>query len=386
MTDESVELTEEQLAAQAEETARNLRGRGYDAAVIENVVFTTCRGDSGFGPSVYITHVPVHGALRYDSNCERRDCRESAVTITRVTSLHIDDLPITCQACGSDVDDCCCTDHHDGFGEGCGECNYLQCQCNEAAPRIKGDFSYIRGNRTPAYPRSVGIELELIGASDWAPLSAFAARHGASIRHDGSISSGDAGGELVSPPAIGDAVESMITDMASALASAYAKTDDSCGLHIHVSVGQNPEHTIPRLLALWHMVEGVVFERYAPDRTDNEYCQPIASSLHQVYKYVFSGELPETSLSSLTVGDYRPDDRYAALNVLAYNCHKTVEFRLFSPVKTSEGLLERIRVVSRLTSIAARKVDINVVKQYTANQLVSKLAENNDSWSSMLTA
>lgn len=322
-----------------------------------------------------------YGLVTFNSERSRDQAREILATLEEAGITNLD---ISCITCGQCPEDCACdTDGAGDFGSICDGCGYVSCTCDEQedAPRIATDFDGPIGTRTPAYPRSVGVELEITGAVTWTPIERFCGSTGSGIVHDGSLTSSDKAGEIVVRPAIGGEVPALYRKLGVALSHAAIATDSTCGLHIHVGVGTNLTHTVPRLLTLWHKVEGEIFSRYAPSRTDNEYCAPIASNLVRLYQQVLAGTPIATYTQGCIVGPYEQHSRYVALNLQSLRKHKTVEFRLFSPVYKEEAFLERVRVVSRLVSLAARRLDIKGILAMDTGELIDHLASDNAEWS-----
>lgn len=101
------------------------------------------------------------------------------------------------------------------------------------------------------------------------------------------------------------------------LNSLGAKTNDSCGLHIHVdhrpALKRNPLVSYNNL----YYIEDLLFKVSDPSREDSDYCE-------RLY-----GDNPIQGLTHLNINDYSDDDRYRSINVSALDAHNTIEIRVF---------------------------------------------------------
>lgn len=115
-------------------------------------------------------------------------------------------------------------------------------------------------------------------------------------------------------------IREVIGKVCSILRYIKAKTNSSCGLHIHLdhrmSVGRNPVVTFNNLLKL----QGVLFGVTDEDRENNQYCQPVNES-STFYDHIFH---------QMSESDYDEDSRYYALNLMALRDTSTIEIRIFN--------------------------------------------------------
>lgn len=99
-----------------------------------------------------------------------------------------------------------------------------------------------------------------------------------------------------------------------------ARTNSSCGLHIHLDhrmcVARNPVVTFNNLLKL----QGVLFGVNDEDREDNQYCQPVCEN-SDFYQHIFH---------QMSESDYDEDSRYYAINLIALRDTQTIEVRIFN--------------------------------------------------------
>lgn len=115
-------------------------------------------------------------------------------------------------------------------------------------------------------------------------------------------------------------IREVIGKASSILRYIKARTNSSCGLHIHVDhrfcTGRNPVLTFNNLLKL----QGVLFGVTDPGRNDNQYCNPVSES-SDFYSHIFH---------QMSESDYDEDSRYYAINLMALRDTQTIEVRIFA--------------------------------------------------------
>jgi hypothetical protein len=94
-----------------------------------------------------------------------------------------------------------------------------------------------------------------------------------------------------------------------------AAVNNSCGFHVHVDASNFTRQDLARLLLVWMRIEPVVYFLVSPSRRENSYTRLLRkASYHTIARMLF--------------GEINEDDRYHALNLVAFKKYRTVEFRL----------------------------------------------------------
>lgn len=142
--------------------------------------------------------------------------------------------------------------------------------------------------------------------------------------------------EVVSPPLLGQKGLDQIALVCSALKAGGAKTNDSCGLHVHHDAHDFTCTELRRLLAMMNIWEEVIFQSLPPERRINETCLPIEVDLEAL-----AVPCDETCDSDCRIkGIWYSEDnrydgtgikycktRYHGLNLHSFWTHGTIEFR-----------------------------------------------------------
>lgn len=134
-----------------------------------------------------------------------------------------------------------------------------------------------------------------------------------------------------------------------------AKTNSSCGLHIHLDhrfcVKRNPVLTFNNLL----MFQGILFGVTDEDRLGSQYCVPVDES-SDFYNHLFK---------QMEESDYDEDSRYYAINLIALRDTRTIEIRIFSGTTKYREILHYLNLVLGATrseeiknSIEENNIDI----------------------------
>lgn len=182
-----------------------------------------------------------------------------------------------------------------------------------------------------------GVEVEFTGISREAAARAIIAagydarvegynhstRRHVKIVGDASVtgSASNRGGEAVLPPASGEAGLKMVADVLTALADAGARVDRTCGLHVHVDTAGLTAEGIARYAeALW-MAQPMLRAFVTASRASQYYCKPTARRTLDTFTDAVRGGYFAANRSESS-------ERYAAVNVLAYGRHGTIECRL----------------------------------------------------------
>jgi hypothetical protein len=91
--------------------------------------------------------------------------------------------------------------------------------------------------------------------------------------------------------------------------------NNSCGFHVHVNAYDFNERDIARLILVWMRIEPVIYFLVSPSRRNNYYAKMLRSEL-------------SSTIARLILGFVTSDDRYYAINRVAYHKYKTIEFRI----------------------------------------------------------
>jgi hypothetical protein len=275
---------------------------------------------------------------------------------------------VFCHECGETAEGCSCfTDSNDLLCREDPERPYHEeaGYCPQPAAKISYQsfpltFFGARGDRD--LPRFFGMEVEVSSVQKPDLISRFGQKWNASIGRDGSLPWDQYSFELRCPPAKGGVARDMISDLADTLCKARAQVTTQCGLHIHVDVRRAYVSAIRRVCRAWLKIEREVFDEYAPNRDENEYCRQWGDF-----------DYPDFGFLQIADGALRgiPDitgDRYRSLNLRSYAEHKTMEFRLFSwdcfgesktfydrdRADVESFLLTRARIATRLVDYSIR--------------------------------
>lgn len=140
------------------------------------------------------------------------------------------------------------------------------------------------------------------------------------LGHDGSIAGNDTC-EVVSPILKN---LSSLKEVCEVINEAGAKVNRSCGLHVHFGAAKFTLGQWLRVCKNYANIEGIIDSFMAPSRraNSNTYCGSIIRNVEDL-KYAESRGL----INSLQDIQSIFGTRYKKLNVVAYNTHKTIEFR-----------------------------------------------------------
>jgi hypothetical protein len=192
-----------------------------------------------------------------------------------------------------------------------------------------------------------GIEIETVGASKQALAQAIESvvggqTHGTSVYapdgrvwnvvHDGSLSGFD-NGEVVSPILTYDDIPTL-QQLVRALRRAGARSDASCGIHIHVDGSRLNGRAIANLVKMVAKQERILEQALGiTDQRLGRYCRPVSDDL--VAEVESRSPRDTEAMSRLWYGTHggRPTrydgSRYHGLNLNSLFFRGTVEFRWF---------------------------------------------------------
>ncbi len=169
-------------------------------------------------------------------------------------------------------------------------------------------------------------ELQKVGVKAVYPNSTHDVVTGAwKLVHDGSIrsTSNYKGVEIVSPPSTNfDELEKVC----SVLKKVKAKSNKSCGLHVHHDIHELKRQQILRIYNFYSKYEKLIDLMHPESRENNRYCQPIKNIINKV-----NGCETKTELLKKVAGQgsssYYNSCRYYKLNLRSFLYYGTIEFR-----------------------------------------------------------
>lgn len=211
-----------------------------------------------------------------------------------------------------------------------------------------------------------GVEVEFTGISRERAAEAIkAAGHDARVegynhatrKHvkivsDASVtgSPSNMGGEAVLPPVAGEAGLAMVADVLNALRDAGARVDRSCGLHVHLDTKGLTGEGVARLAEALYAAQPMLRAFVTASRAQQYYCQPTRRSTVDRFAAAVRGAYysPNRGESS---------ERYAAVNVLAYGRHGTIECRLHGGSLNADKVTAWIEMLLAIRSTVEAETD-----------------------------
>lgn len=142
--------------------------------------------------------------------------------------------------------------------------------------------------------------------------------------------------EFVTPKCTYQDIET-VQECVRALRRAGAKVNDSCGIHIHIDGANHTAKSIKNLVLTFRAKEDLIFKAVAPDRKNNNYCNPIGDDLVNRIKSL--KKVDTQNIRDAWYGTYEDwnsqsahyhNSRYHALNLHSLFYRGTIEFRLFA--------------------------------------------------------
>lgn len=216
-------------------------------------------------------------------------------------------------------------------------CKDLKCtvyQANTYYNQVRSVEAFRGTILTTAKPRgqrrfTMGVEIECFGIDRQLLKSAIERRglkaHITGYNHvdsadsyklgsDGSICGGNSC-EIVSP--VLKSLDSLKT-VCEVINEAGAQVNRTCGLHVHLGAEKFTPEQWRRIVLNYAAIERIIDSFMAPSRRNNRYCQGLSSVARGLSE-------PVSSISEIQ--DTFGRDRYYKVNVMAYNSHRTIEFR-----------------------------------------------------------
>jgi hypothetical protein len=188
-----------------------------------------------------------------------------------------------CVDCGCQCRRCtsCNTKHYIVACPSCGVCK-KSCTCRQQPKALRLDPPTLKPTECliNTLPRAMGVELEIGELGTLADQPAIPGINYKFVR-DGSVKPSEQ--EMVIDPLAGDAFVRGMVRLSSACYAAEARTNLTCGLHVHVNARDFSYWHLKRLLKLWSRIEGDVYGFMVdPDRRtaqqgghDWHYCRPL---------------------------------------------------------------------------------------------------------------
>lgn len=276
-------------------------------------VRNTMMGDVPLRPGAGQTHVPV-SARRWQtgyacSECvpsQRRRCFNCGENTWRVMMNRLSHMGSTrylCPACWDGLGRCIdCGDRFinrpDPAGMRHNRCRNCRGFANQEVPT-----TYTRN----PFQRRVGFELEYVVPHN----TRYDLTDYGIVKGDGSVGPQNTqrgrSAEFASAIASGDRLLDVISDVSRRLRRAKAFINPSCGFHVHLDMSRSTAQQRETIISYWQAFESVIFSFVPYNRHTSQYCQPI------------SAQNP----------NWR-NNRYSALNVVAYSRHHSFEVRMHS--------------------------------------------------------
>jgi hypothetical protein len=117
----------------------------------------------------------------------------------------------------------------------------------------------------------------------------WARKWGAGWHEDGSC-----GYEAVTPPCAGSHIDRCLDDLSEVI----GKTDNSCGIHVHVDASDYKWDDLYRFLRVFGKVEGLLYVLGGQQRITNSYCEPCGVN----YLAALDSDDPKNAVLALAYG------------------------------------------------------------------------------------
>ena len=162
-------------------------------------------------------------------------------------------------------------------------------------------------------------------------------QHYYKIVSDGSLEGTNAN-EVVSPILKGTKGMNSLETICKALAEVDAKVNRSCGLHVHIGAERMSDEHYCRLVRNYQRIERAI-DSFMPNSrraNNNGYC-------HSLVGINF-----ENCTTKREIAQAMHNDRYFKVNAIAYNRHKTIEFRQHSGTTDYEKISKWVMFLAKL--------------------------------------
>ena len=125
--------------------------------------------------------------------------------------------------------------------------------------------------------------------------------------------------------------------------------DDNTSVHVHVDIRDMEYEDLGSMLQYWTLFEKMVFNAFAPNRYNNNFCCPMGLSFGQVNAVARLFQLLDRGAHSLA---FDGAGRYGAMNLQSVLDRGSIEFRLFEGAYLKEDLLRYINVLLSIKKVA----------------------------------
>lgn len=219
---------------------------------------------------------------------------------------------------------------------------------------------------------SVMYQLQLVGIDVSIENYNHTTRRYWKIVTDSSIT-GNSGGELVSPVLRGREGIDELKRVCIALKCAGAKINKSCGLHIHIGVGDLTLDNFKNLYKNYINLETEIDSMMPNSRrnNNNRYCKKIIS-----IGYGKQDTINKINSAS-TLGEFKDlfCNRYLKLNFCSYQMYGTVEFRHHSGSIKYSTIKNWIMICARMVEFAKQNRIANSLNDFT-NEFLQEYIED----------
>ncbi len=144
--------------------------------------------------------------------------------------------------------------------------------------------------------------------------------------------------EVVSPILNGDNGLNSLKTLCTALASVDARVNRSCGLHVHIGAANMSDEHYCRLVRNYQAIESAIDTFMAPSRRANN-----SRWCHSLQGIDFSHCATKSQIAA-AMGF----DRYFKVNAVAYDRHRTIEFRQHQGTTDYEKISHWVKFLAKL--------------------------------------
>jgi hypothetical protein len=164
--------------------------------------------------------------------------------------------------------------------------------------------------------------------------------------------------ELVSPP-LTDTGLVQVEKVCEVITRLGAKTNRTCGLHVHIGARELSIDAMRRLAYLYIEHEDVIDSLLPPSRraNNNSYCRSLKQNVIMPrLEAARSIEDIAKALARSGMGSYEKPSRYTKLNFAAFFRHGTVEFRQHSGTVDAIKIINWVKLCQKMVDIAGMEV------------------------------
>jgi hypothetical protein len=187
---------------------------------------------------------------------------------------------------------------------------------------------------------------------------------------------GFVGLELVSP-VLGETTLSQVETVCNTVTRLGARTNRSCGLHVHIGARHLSIETLRRLAYLYIEHEEVIDSLLPPSRraNNNNFCKSLKTNVI-MDRLRTARTVEEISKAILRTGSGYSEtpSRYVKLNFTSYWRHGTVEFRQHSGTIDPAKIIKWVYLCQKMVDIAGMETVV-APPVATNNELAAKLAK-----------